>query len=260
MLFVGSNTMQVPGKTARKQINIKKGHQVVNPYENTSEMEQLDYDAVCDRHTKQIIMLYCPHHDQVGCWDCMDFDHKTCDVELISNMAHDFKDSGTFKQITRDAEESNLQSKAMLVSIQANKDQIKNVNQMFRHDAQTFRDENISFITKLADETLKYGDEVMAEDMERMDKLEQENKTLIAETSNINDTLRSLSDQPNKLFVSSITNKNRIQNVQHQIEKIKGENSFNTYVFERNCDLERSVKDCQQLGSIWKSKNEPRRY
>jgi hypothetical protein len=71
--------------------------------------------------------------------------------------------------------------------------------------------------------------------------------------TDVSETLQSVSNQPYKLFVSSVSQKKSLKEIQHQLERIKGKNTINTYVFDRNTGLAQLVSDSQQLGDIKKN-------
>jgi hypothetical protein len=115
-----------------------------------------------------------------------------------------------------------------------------------------FRDELVSHITKLADDMLKYGDDIMTTDMTKIENLEKENKSLVDETNGMRDTLRSEADQPYKLFISSLSYKQNLLLVRDQLERIKANNTIEKYDFTRDCYLEQLMKTCKQLGALHK--------
>jgi hypothetical protein len=199
----------------------------------------------CDQHTKKIIKFYCSRHDKVGCDDCMILHHKSCRIELIPDTVNDYRDSELFKHLTRDVNEANSEATKMLTYIKTSRDHIKDINSKFKRDVTLFKDQLMAHITNLANAMLKLGDDIMAEDMKVIDQLEKENTSLLAETATLGDTLRSLSDQP---FKDLIQHKKRLQQLQHELENIRINNNANTYVFERDSDMERFVKDRKQLG------------
>jgi hypothetical protein len=234
------------------QLKFNRGHQLVNAREKTSKGKRFKDFVICERHMKGFIKFFCSQHDQVGCGDCMTVDHKSCKVEYILDklIDHETDDNETFKQLTKDVQKSRLEANTLLTSIRTNRDQIKYINEMFNCGVITFKEDIMAHITKLTNSMLSDGHYIMIENLENMDKLEKENERIITEMSNISETLQSLKDQHYKMFVSSITHKETLHQVQHQLEEIKEKNNIRTYVFERDVGLERSVKDTDKLGNL----------
>ncbi|XP_060597213.1 E3 ubiquitin-protein ligase TRIM33-like, partial [Ruditapes philippinarum] len=206
----------------------------------------------CTKHLNEPIKFFCPEHGQVGCGDCMVISHKTCKVEYILEHIDGYKDGKQFKMLKKDIETYDNEAKSLLGSIRRNKNHVEDVNKKFALDVKLFRDEIISQITKLADAMLKYGDDIMAADMKKIENLEKENKSLVDETNGMRDTLQSEADQPYKLFISSLSYRQNLHLVRDQLERIKANNTIESYDFMPDCNLEQLMKTCKQLGVLHK--------
>ncbi|XP_060591496.1 uncharacterized protein LOC132746392 [Ruditapes philippinarum] len=182
----------------------------------------------------------------------MIFSHKPCKVEYILEHIDGYKDSKEFKMLQKEIETYDSEAKTISGSIKRNKDYIKDVNKKFALDVIIFRDEMIAHITKLSDAMLKYGDDIMAADMKKIENLEEENKRLVDETNGMRDTIQLDVDQPYKLFISSLSYKQNLHLVRDQLERIKANNTIETYDFLPDCNLEQLMKTCKQLGVMHK--------
>ncbi|XP_060579270.1 E3 ubiquitin-protein ligase TRIM45-like isoform X2 [Ruditapes philippinarum] len=235
-----------------KQFKLNRGHILVQSVEAKSKCKETPTFDNCTKHLNEDIKFFCPEHDQVGCGDCMVISHKTCKVEYILEQIDGYKDNEEFIKLTKDIEKYDSEAKTMLGSIRSNKDHVKDINKKFALDVNIFRDEMIAHITKLSDAMLKYGDDIMAADMKKIENLEEENKRLVDETNGMRDTLQSEVDQPYKLFISSLSYKQNLHLVRDQLERIKANNKIETYDFMPDCNLEQLMKTCKQLGVMHK--------
>jgi hypothetical protein len=237
-----------------KQFKLNRGHQLVHTVEAKSKSKERTKFDNCTKHLNKYIEFFCPEHGQVGCGDCMVISHKPCKIKNILQHIDGYKNSAEFKQLKKDIDKYDGEAKSMLQSIGRSKDHIKDVNKKFALDVKLFRDEIISHITKLADAMLKYGDDIMAADMKKIENLEKENKSLVDETNGMRVTLQAEVDLPYKLFISSLSYTQNLHLVHHQLERIKYNNTIETYNFKRDCNLEQLVKTCKQLGTVHKPK------
>ncbi|XP_060562321.1 uncharacterized protein LOC132721951 [Ruditapes philippinarum] len=235
-----------------KQWKSNQEHKLVASVVATSNRKTPEFDK-CTKHLNEDIKFVCPEHDQVGCGDCMIFSHKPCKVEYILEHIDGYKDSKEFKMLQKEIETYDSEAKTISGSIKRNKDYIKDVNKKFALDVIIFRDEMIAHITKLSDAMLKYGDDIMAADMKKIENLEEENKRLVDETNGMRDTLQSEVDQLYKLFISSLSYKQNLHLVRDQLERIKANNKIETYDFMPDLNLEHLMKTCKQLGVLHKS-------
>ncbi|XP_060607400.1 E3 ubiquitin-protein ligase TRIM33-like [Ruditapes philippinarum] len=235
-----------------KKWKLNRGHKLVPSVGATSNIGETPTFDNCCKHLNEPIKFFCPEHGQAGCGDCMVISHKSCKVEYILEHIDKYKDGKQFKMLKKDIETYDDEAKSLLGSIRRNKDHVKDVNKKFALDVQLFRDEIISHITKLADAMLKYGDDIMAADMKKIENLERENKSLVDETNGMRDTLQSEADQAYKLFISSLSYRQNLHLVRDQLERIKANNTIETYDFMPDCNLEQLMKTCKQLGVLHK--------
>ncbi|XP_053395674.1 E3 ubiquitin-protein ligase TRIM33-like [Mercenaria mercenaria] len=56
----------------------------------------------CDIHRTEIVKYYCHQHDSVGCGDCMVIDHKTCNVELVSDVSGNYHGNSGEIEMTKE--------------------------------------------------------------------------------------------------------------------------------------------------------------
>ncbi|XP_053388543.1 E3 ubiquitin-protein ligase TRIM33-like, partial [Mercenaria mercenaria] len=235
---------------SHKQWKICRGHTMTSSEGSMVTKERRDDFEKCNQHLNEFIKFYCPEHEQVGCGDCMILEHKTCKVEYIRDKASMFKESKDFIDLVKGAEKCHIEAKEVASSIRNNKIQVVDINRKFSGDVEMFKEEMFSHITKQTNAMLKKGEDVKATDMKKMDKLKNENEGLIDEISLLSELFNSLIDTPNKLFARSILQKPKLIRLREQLNNIKERNKITVYEFKRDGNLERSVKDCKQLGNI----------
>ncbi|XP_045215641.2 E3 ubiquitin-protein ligase TRIM33-like isoform X2 [Mercenaria mercenaria] len=230
-------------KLARKHIltDSDKHKQTKGNYECSD-----DFD-VCAKHDNETIKFYCPSHEFVGCGDCMVLEHKPCAVEYVRNKAKVFKDSQEFKQlvegISKNLEDVNL----LESSVKLNKTQIKDINDKFIEDVETFKDEIIANVKKQSDEIIKEAENIKAENTKQMDVLEEKCGRVSKDLASLTQKVDLLSDKPNKLFVSSLQLKETMKDIDDQLEEMNKRNVIENYHFIRDGQIE-----CTKLGSLHK--------
>ncbi|XP_053391539.1 transcription intermediary factor 1-alpha-like, partial [Mercenaria mercenaria] len=235
-----------------KKRKISRHHEFTDLNEVQSLQENKGSDDLekCKLHCNEVVKFYCSHHEKIGCGDCMIFEHKSCRVEYIRDKARQFKDSQDCKDLIRRAEKCHLEAEEMFTSLKSNKIQVVDIHDKFTRDVNAFKEEMILHVTKLTNDMLKQGEDIKAMDMKSIDKLEKETEGVMNETSRLSDVFVSYSDRPQKLFVSSVLQKPKLNGLREQLDNIKGKNKISVYEFSCDGNLERSVKDCKQLGNM----------
>ncbi|XP_053379225.1 E3 ubiquitin-protein ligase TRIM33-like isoform X2 [Mercenaria mercenaria] len=237
-----------------KKYKLNRGHTLTNSDETVAEKENAEDLEKCEQHFSELIKFYCPQHEKVGCGDCMILEHKICKVEYIRDKARVFKSSQEFKTLVQGAEKYLSEAKDISSSIKKNKKQALDINEKFLKDVNMFKEELISHVNKLTKAILKQGENIKVKNMKSMDVLEKENEDLIIEIPRLTEIFESQIDQPQKLFVSSVLQKPKLNQLREQLDSIQGRNKIESYEFQRNNNLERAVKDGKQLGSIQRIK------
>ncbi|XP_053376573.1 E3 ubiquitin-protein ligase TRIM33-like [Mercenaria mercenaria] len=233
---------------------LNRGHTLANFDETVVTKEQAEDLEKCDQHFSEMIKFYCFQHEQVGCGECMILEHKTCKVEYIHDKARVFKGSQEFKTLIQGADKYLREAKEISSSIKKNKKLAQDINEKFLNDVNMFKEEMILHVDKLTNAILKQGQNIKATDMKSMDELEKENEDLMIEISRLTEIFESQTDQPLKLFVSSVLQKPKLNQLREQLDSMQDKNKIEIYEFQRNNNLEHSVKDGKQLGSIQKIK------
>ncbi|XP_053388031.1 uncharacterized protein LOC123541731 [Mercenaria mercenaria] len=233
-----------------KKWKLNRGHTLTSSDETVTEKENAEDLEKCEQHFSELIKFYCPQHEQVGCGDCMILEHKACKVEYIRDKARVFKSSQEFETLVQGAEKYLSEAKEISSSIKKNKIQALDINEKFLKDVNMFKEELITHVNKMTNVILKQGENIRVKDMKSMDVLEKENEDLIIEISRLTEMFESQIDQPQKLFVSSVLQKPKLNQLREQLDSIQGRNKIESYEFQRNDNLERSVKDGKQLGSV----------
>ncbi|XP_053388270.1 E3 ubiquitin-protein ligase TRIM33-like isoform X2 [Mercenaria mercenaria] len=237
-----------------KKWKLNRGHTLINSDVTVAKKEKAEDLEKCDQHFSELIKFYCPQHEQVGRGDCMILEHKTCKVEYIPDKARVFKSSQEFKTMVQGAEKYLSEAKEISSSIKKNKKQALYINEKFLKDVNMFQEELISHVNKVTNAILKQGENIKMKDMKSMDVLEKENEDLIIEISRLTEMFETQNDQPQKLFVSSVLQRPKLNQLREQLDSIQGRNKIESYEFQRNNSLGRSVKDSKQLGSVQRIK------
>ncbi|XP_053390354.1 E3 ubiquitin-protein ligase TRIM33-like [Mercenaria mercenaria] len=205
-----------------------------------------DFD-VCDKHDNETIKFYCPSHECVGCGECMVLEHKACIVEYVRDKAKVFKDSKEFKQLVEEISESLEEVNMLKSSVKLNKTQIKDINDKFNEDVETFKDEIIANIKKQSDEMIKEAEIIKMENAKQTDVLEEECGRVSKDLASLTQTVDMLSYKPNKLFVSSLQLHKTKKDILDQLEEMKERNVIENYHFIRDSQME-----CTKLGRLLK--------
>ncbi|XP_053384021.1 tripartite motif-containing protein 45-like isoform X2 [Mercenaria mercenaria] len=204
----------------------------------------------CQQHLKELIKFYCPTHEQVGCGDCIILEHKTCKVEYIPDKATVFKDSRDFETVVNNVKSCSNQSQECLSAIQTNRNVVEAVHAKFIVDAEAFRDEIVNHVYNLTSNICDQATDIKSKTIDIFGILEKDAFDISHEISSIEETLLSQQDQPNKLFVTSVQIKQKLESLKEKLDESKKKNKTTEYIFQRDEQLKSALMQCDGLGVI----------
>lgn len=116
----------------------------------------------CDKHPNKYLEFYCKKHDITGCSDCINDDHKTCDLDSISTVSDGYNTRMDYKYIiykleqlqTRVNEALTNERKTAEATDTSVKDAFMNIKQ-YRQEVNTYLDKTERILLAKSDEIAK---------------------------------------------------------------------------------------------------------
>ena len=228
---------------------INQEHSLVKVEESKSAKATDTYE-VCQQHSGDLIKLYCPTHDQVCCDECVVLHHNGCKLELVRDKAVAFQDSSHLNDLSRGIKQCIKQAQDSASLVENNNKLLSDLHEQFVRDIETFVEEIFKHVNTMKMDILNKGKDIMLKDTKRMDELNQEIDEFIAKISQQEDLFEAKRDQPNKLFVASISLKEELKESQKQLGLLKEKNTVTRYKFKRDQVLENILKERTVIGVI----------
>ncbi|XP_052809496.1 E3 ubiquitin-protein ligase TRIM33-like [Mya arenaria] len=96
--------------SVHRKLKVSKGHTIQDKFSMPgsitgleNEMKHEDQDSQsCEKHPSEFIKYFCPEHQVCLCGHCLALKHRNCEVEIISEISNDFKDSQEYEDINAD--------------------------------------------------------------------------------------------------------------------------------------------------------------
>lgn len=210
----------------------------------------------CPHHLNELIKFYCPEHDQVGCGDCMILGHKMCRVDYIPDKAKEFEGSRELDYFTKDIRSCCERLNHFPSAIQRKRGMVEKVYDDFISETESFKTEILEHVNILATKICAQAADIKSQNMKCLEELEKESNAISQEVSNIKETLEAQRNQPNKLFVTTMLNKERLKTFEQSIKSLENRNRIDTYTFKRHVQLENAIKTSCMLDYINGNQNE----
>ena len=203
---------------------------------------------VCTIHAQEILTLFCKIHDVVGCTECMALDHKTCDIERVSNVSDIYED--VEKEIVQELEQFGReikQTKADLATanqyIDDNCSKLKQSINDFREALNKCLDEMENSLILEVNRTKEENENIITETTKELQSLETNLKQLSIDKENRGKTR-------NDLFVSLKQAKEKISYLKMSHSHLKTKKNVQLCEFREDEILSKLLSNDANIGTV----------
>ncbi|XP_060592647.1 uncharacterized protein LOC132747316 [Ruditapes philippinarum] len=200
----------------------------------------------CEKHENESIRFYCRKHDETGCGDCMLFDgHNTCQSEYINDATVNFGKTEEFQNLIEKLETlKSSMTKHMKKNTWCNNE----INDKLVGDVNAIRKRADSYLDKAQADSLSFARKIRSENDISVENLKQ----IYTEIEEYKQTLGTLQEVDQTLFMFSRFVKNELKRVEKTITEAKGSNKICFYEFIPDQQLSELIFASRGLGSFHK--------
>ncbi|XP_052807713.1 E3 ubiquitin-protein ligase TRIM33-like [Mya arenaria] len=204
----------------------------------------------CDVHPEEFIKYFCPTHQTLNCGHCLVKDHRTCHVDIISEISRGFKDckeyediSKAFSQLSKTleccAEDAELKLKVIK---ELAEDEVSNL-QEYRAKVNTYFDERVNALMTII-EKMKNIDEV------RLHSIKPKCDDLRAKVEEIESKLAEQEKNSAHLFIEVKKAQKQVEILQLGLADINKKMTFHRYHIRKDPATERLLSSSTGLGTV----------
>ncbi|XP_045167057.2 tripartite motif-containing protein 66-like [Mercenaria mercenaria] len=234
----------------RKQ-SVTKNHVIKLKDEMPRVQIQTDRcSELCAVHKTEIVKFYCQRHNSVGCCDCMVLTHKSCSVQLVSDVSGNYGNCEELHNIKKEIEELQKKIKASKYEIQKNLKVADDVKVKIIAEIKSFREEMNSYLDTVETELIREVEMINAKDVSEQSQFLNECKSIENEMSEFQRNLDQYADKINQLFVTAKLAQTKLHACQKITKDIASKSQMNIYKFERSKDMDTLKKSHISIGTI----------
>ncbi|XP_045188165.2 transcription intermediary factor 1-alpha-like [Mercenaria mercenaria] len=237
-------------KFHRKQ-SVSKNHVIKSKDEMPRVKIQTDpCSELCAFHHTEIVKFYCQGHNSVGCGDCMVLEHKSCKVQLVSDVSGNYGNSDELEQIKRKIEDLRKDISASKHEIKRSLQVVEDVKIKIIKDIKSYRREMNNYLDRVETELIQEVEKLNAYDVSQQSQFLDECKTMENEISDFQDKLDNHMDKINELFVTAKLARMKIEKFQRDFKKVASSSQIHLCKFEPCKELDLLKRNQTQLGII----------
>ncbi|XP_052811118.1 uncharacterized protein LOC128238862 [Mya arenaria] len=209
-----------------------------------------EFTESCWIHPEEFVKYFCTTHQTLICGHCAVQNHRSCHVNVISDISKAFKDGKEYgdimKAIARLFEDIDLCSsnvgKNVDVVAKLGKNEVSKLRK-YQEEVNKYFEEREQALLKLI-EKMKHMDE------ELLGSLKPKYKNLKSKLEEINVTLEAQGNNMIQLFIETKRAKKELEGLQIELAGINKDNVIHNYEFRKDPATERLIASDTGLGTL----------
>ncbi|XP_052783496.1 uncharacterized protein LOC128219640 [Mya arenaria] len=242
----------------RKQ-KISRSHPLLNKSDMPTTISVIEDECteLCEIHPKEVIKYFCPTHHTLNCGHCVVHNHRTCYVDVISDVSKAFKDGQEYgdviKAIARLFE--NIDSCAS--DVENNVEAVAKLGENEIYKLRRYREEVNKYFEEREQALFKLTEKMKTKDEELLRSLKPKYTNLKSKLEEINVKLEGQKNNMIQLFIETKRAKKLLEVLQNDLADINKEHVIDHYEFRKDPATERLIASDTGLGTLKNIVTEP---
>ncbi|XP_052770551.1 E3 ubiquitin-protein ligase TRIM71-like [Mya arenaria] len=208
-----------------------------------------DSTEPCEIHSQEVIKYFCPTHKTLICGHCLATDHRSCHVDIISEITDTFKDreyghiKNTIAELLNNTNicQSNIERSILFVT-KLGEEEIAKVRK-YRIQINEYFEQREKYLLKTI-QNMKEIDETL------LDSLNPKCESLKSKVLEVKSKLEAQENNTIQLFIEAKRAQKIMDGMQTALADIIKENAVNKYQFRKDPSTERLMTTNNGLGTI----------
>ncbi|XP_052807342.1 uncharacterized protein LOC128236497 [Mya arenaria] len=222
------------------------------PTSMTDEIYQEDNNVPCEIHPKEFIKYFCPAHETVNCGHCLAFEHRSCKINLVSDISDSFKTSQDYGDIKNSIARllkcvndcvRDIKSNIKMV-LKIGEDEVKKLIE-YRENVNNYFDEREKSLLEIIEQ-------VKDMDKTRLESLKPKCDSIKAQLDKMKCKLDEQERNSVNLFIEAKKVRKQIECLEAALNDISKENKVQRYEFLKHTATENLIAASSGLGIVRK--------
>ncbi|XP_052776477.1 tripartite motif-containing protein 45-like [Mya arenaria] len=247
--FLCSNCASV-----HKKLKMTRSHALLDksnmPTSMSGQDDDDEYIEPCEIHPKEFIKYFCPSHQTLNCGHCVVQNHRSCHVDVISNISLAFKDGPEYGDIDKAIAKLFKDIDKCASDVEKNKTVIAEIGDSEVSKLRRCRDEVNKYFDERENALLKLIEQMKNIDEALLDNLRPKCDNLKAEVEEIKNNLKTQENNTIQLFIGAKRAKQLLEITQTTLAEINKQNTIHQYRFNIDSATERLMESTTGLGVV----------
>ncbi|XP_052776660.1 uncharacterized protein LOC128214306 [Mya arenaria] len=247
--FLCSNCASV-----HKKLKMTRSHALLDksnmPTSMSSQDDNDEYIEPCEIHKKEFIKYFCPTHQTLNCGHCAVQNHRSCHVDVISDISKAFKDGPEYSDIDNAIAKLFKDIDKCASDVEKNKTLIAEMGESEVSKLRRCRDEVNKYFDERENALLKIIEQMKNIDKALLDNLRPKCDNLKAKVKEIKNNLKTQEKNTIQLFIEAKRAKQLLEITQTALAEINRQNTIHQYRFKIDSATERLMESNTGLGVV----------
>ncbi|XP_052821224.1 uncharacterized protein LOC128246811 [Mya arenaria] len=240
-----------------RKLRATKSHALLDKSNITTPMrlkpDEQESIEPCEIHPKESIKYFCSTHQTLTCGHCLAFEHRSCDITLISEISKDFKDGLEHGYVYRVIDRLIKDIDACVSNVENRIELVKKLGTNEINKLRMYRDEVTQYFEEREKSLLKKVRQLKANDETMLDSLTPKCNNLKSKVETILSQLKELEGNNSQFFIKGRRALPHLRSLQSALVDIKKETCVQQYLFIKDPLTEKLLASTTGLGIVEKT-------
>ncbi|XP_052807688.1 tripartite motif-containing protein 45-like isoform X3 [Mya arenaria] len=204
----------------------------------------------CNIHPEELIKYFCPTHQSLNCGHCLAKEHRTCHVDIISEISRGFKDHKEYADISKAISELSKALQHCAEEVETKLNLIKELAEDEVSNLREYRDKINTYFDDRENALLKFIEEMKSIDETRIHSIKPRCDDLKAKVDEMKCKLAEQERNNTQLFIEVKRAQKHIEILQSGLDDINKEMTFHRYTLRKDPAMERMLSSKTGLGTV----------
>ncbi|XP_052777993.1 uncharacterized protein LOC128215337 [Mya arenaria] len=204
----------------------------------------------CEIHPEELIKYFCQTHQILNCGHCVVQSHRSCHVDIISDISNTFKDDPKYKDIDKAIAKLFKDISDCASDVKKNMKLIEEMSEGEVSKLRKCRDEVNHYFDEREKSLLKIIEQMKNRDEAMLDNLVSKCDDLKAKVVEIKNNLEAQENKPIKLFIEAKQAEKNLEVTEATLSGINKQNSIHQYRFRKDLATESLMASKTGLGIV----------
>ena len=216
--------------------------------ENVGQVNEVT--EYCDEHATEIIKYECVSHEKLICGHCIVKEHRSCNVNIISEVSKEFIEGQGIKIFQLKLESLSQESSKIKGQSEANRKVLETYCEDALKDIDQYFDEVAEYLAKRKEDLKSNVAELKEVNQNNLISLEMDCNDILHDIDDLNEKCKIKESKHDQVYMKVVRAKPQLVGIQTRLAEHGQQNKVNKIQFQKDRTMQAVLKSPQGLGRV----------